>query len=132
MKQRLRRFRFLVLAAAVLAAALAQGPRAHANCGPTNSPGVFAFETITVSTVSIGFTAATYAPSGQDQASAALISLETNPIRFRSDGTDPTAAVGHPAVAGQTIEVCGAPNVRKFRMIRSGAADGSATVSYFR
>lgn len=120
----------LLLLAAVLGMALYQAP-AQANCNTLGSPGVFAFETITVSSVSIGFTAATYAPTGEQQAFAALVSLETNAIRFRSDGTAPTAAVGHAVSAGSNIEVCGTANVRNFRMIRQ-SADATATVSYFR
>lgn len=103
----------------------------QASCGRPDSPGVFAFETITVSSASIGFTSATYAPTGQTPAFAALVTIETNSVRFRSDGTAPTASVGHIVTANQTIEVCGTDNVKNFRMIRVGS-DASATVSYFR
>lgn len=89
--------------------------------------GARAFETITVSTTSLRLTAATSAGS-----LGALVTIETNPIRYRFDGTAPTAAVGHLAPIGQAIEVCGGDNIRNFRMIRQGAADATATVSYFR
>lgn len=121
----------LVLLALVLAAALYQGPSAQANCSIIGMPAAFAFETITVSSTGIGFTAATYAPATGPQAMMALITIETNAIRFRSDGTAPTAAIGHPVSAGSTIEVCGTANVRNFLMIRQ-SADASASVSYFR
>jgi hypothetical protein len=41
--------------------------------------------------------------SAPAQATYALISPETNGIRWRDDGTDPTAAVGFPVAAGATF-----------------------------
>lgn len=87
----------------------------------------FAFETITVSNVSIGFTTAT-----ADVANYAVVTLETNPIRYRADGSAPTAAIGHLASAGTTLEVCGKSAIASFRMIRQGAADATAPVTYYK
>lgn len=127
------KIRTLILAAMAAASLLAIQPEAHATChGFSFSPQPFAYESITVSTVSIGFTLATYAPAGQLQASVAYITTETNPIRFRSDGGAPTAAEGHLAAASSQIEICGVPAVAAFRMIRQGAADATAKVTYFR
>lgn len=107
-------------------------PRASATChGLSFTPQPFAKETITVSSTAIGFTSATYAPAGALRASVAYITIETNSIRFWSDGSTPTAAVGHPAPAGQAIEVCGVPAINQFLMIRQ-SADATASVTYFR
>lgn len=127
---RLRRFILPVLA---IAALLAMHERpAEATChGFGSSPQPFAYESITVSSASIGFTSATYAPAGQTAASVALVTTETNPIRFRSDGTAPTSSEGHLAAASSQIEVCGAAAVANFRMIRTGS-DATAKVTFFR
>lgn len=113
--------------------ALAASP-AHALCNGLMAQSVtpFAYETVTVSTVSIGFTAATAYPTGSDApAIMAIATTETNSLRFRSDGIAPTAAVGHLVAASSSIEVCGAQAVRTFRMIRA-SADATVQVSYFR
>ena len=92
----------------------------------------FAFETITVSTTSIGFTASLAYPTGADaQSVVAIVTTETNSIRFRTDGIAPTASVGHLVVAGSTIEVCGLPAAKAFRMIRA-SADATISATYYR
>jgi len=107
---------------------------AHALCNGLVSSSVtpFAFETITVSTVSIGFTAATAYPTGGDApAIMAILTTETNSIRFRSDGAAPSSTVGHLVAASSSIEVCGAQAVRTFRMIRA-SADATIQATYYR
>lgn len=113
--------------------ALAASP-AHALCNGLMAQPVTpsAFETITVSNTSIGFTAATAYPTGSDApAIMAILTTETNSIRFRSDGIAPTAAVGHLVAASSSIEVCGAQAIRTFRMIRA-SADATIQATYFR
>lgn len=51
----------------------------------------------------------------------AFLSVETNPIRWRADGTAPTTAIGHLANAGATITLVGHANVANFKMIATGA-----------
>jgi hypothetical protein len=97
------------------------------------------FETITVSTTGIGITSTvlTVTPTANSvvdvkrPARAALLSVETNSIRVRFDGTDPTAAVGHLVTAGDFLWVEGPDLLRKLKMIRA-SADASVTVSIFR
>lgn len=85
------------------------------------------FEVITVSTVSIGGTAATYGASNM-----AVCSVETNPIRLRDDGVAPTAAIGRPFLAASSFMTCGKLALSQLRMIRSGAADASVSCSYYK
>ena len=92
----------------------------------------FAFEAITVGATAVGFTTATFAPDNIRDAEEALVSVETDNIRFRSDGIAPTSTVGHQATPGQFIVICGKQNVKNFQMIRSGSADATASVTYFR
>lgn len=103
------------------------------------------FETITVSNVAIGVTASKLtsvltrnANSGEQsyvevrRLDEALFTVETNPIRFRLDGTDPTAAIGHLLNAGDSLVVTGFGNLSKLRFIRQGAADGTVQATYYR
>lgn len=119
---------FLILAAVLCAASTGAAPGGCTNDGFLNP---FAFETITVSSTSIGFTATTFAPAGQTQAVMAVATLATNDIRYRSDGLDPTAAIGHALAATGTITVCGIGSLRQTRFIRQ-TADGTLSVSYYR
>jgi hypothetical protein len=92
----------------------------------------FAFEEITVSTAAIGFTAATFKPSGQTPAAYAYVTVETNGIRWRTDGSDPTSSVGHALAAGGTLELAGKTELTNFRAIRSGGADAALKVTFYR
>src|SRR3990167_1883837 len=91
---------------------------------------LFAFETITVSSTSIGGTAATYEPDAGG-AQYALFTLETEAIRGRADGTAPTASVGHLVTAGGVIEIHGINTIRNFRAIRV-TTDATLRASYGR
>lgn len=92
----------------------------------------FAFETITVSSAAIGFTLATWAnPTSGGAARMALVTLETNPARWRADGTDPTASVGHLLGAGDGLKVWGGYDLTSIRFIATGS-DATARVTYYR
>ena len=92
----------------------------------------FAYESITVSTSAVGPTEATYAPADESPATAVIISVETNGIRFRYDGGEPTSSIGHALASGATYELPGAVNVSQLRMIRSGGADATVHLTYER
>jgi hypothetical protein len=91
----------------------------------------FAFETITVSTTAIGFTASKYQPTGLQPAALAVVTLESNDVRYRSDGLNPTASVGHVLASAGAVTVCGLQSLQQVRFIRV-SADATAQVSYFR
>ena len=59
----------------------------------------------------------------------AIIQVEANPIRFRDDGTDPTASVGTLINPNVTIVVCGSA-IGRFRAIRSGS-DASLSIGFY-
>jgi hypothetical protein len=44
-------------------------------------------------------------------------------LRFRYDGADPTASVGHIAAAGETFTLHGVNNVRRFKAVRAFSLD---------
>ena len=86
----------------------------------------FAYEDITVATVSIGGTAGTY-----DDARSAELTLETAQIRIRIDGSDPTPDVGHLIEIGDVVRCNSAAQVAAFRAIRTGGTSGALKATYF-
>jgi len=109
-------------------------PRANADCytDRTSDLTAYAFETFTVSSTSLGFTSSVYNPiASTTRPRMAVVTLETNSIRIRLDGTDPTASVGHLVTAGQEIDVCGLNTMLTFRMIRV-TSDAVVMITYFR
>ena len=96
----------------------------------------YSHESITVSTAALGFTTSETRKtiSGTTQtvsAVEALITVESNPIRYTMDGTTPTSLVGHLLTDGDNITVSGMGNIKRFKMIRSGASDATVKVTYF-
>ena len=123
-----------ILWAVVILAALFAGSKADAGIacsGLTFSPVAYDFESITVSSTSIGFTATKIVPSGSAPAIYASCTLETNSIRYRADGLAPSATVGQLVTAGQIVEVCGSQNIQVVRFIRQ-SADGTLQCHYYR
>lgn len=122
----------LALAALILMAAVVSdaGPQGCTDYGDLQG---FAFEQITVSSTSIGFTATTYAPNGSRAADMAVVTVETNGIRYRDDGVAPTASVGEPVASATSpnLLVCGQPNVKAVRFIRQ-TSDATISVAYYR
>lgn len=88
------------------------------------------YEEIAVSSTAIGFTAATIQTSTAS-ANFAYVYVGSNSIRWRDDGSNPTAAVGQPAAAGERLQVCGKKAVGAIKFIRQ-SADATLFVSYYR
>ena len=91
----------------------------------------FAYESVTVAASTIGLTAGTYQPSGEQHAREAICTVETNPIRFRVDA-DPTAAEGELLNVGDTVTLEGIEDIRRCKFIRTGGASGTLKVRYAR
>lgn len=98
----------------------AQGER-----GTTASYVDYEFEKITVADTAIGITASKIT-SAPPTAARMLVTVETQPIRYRTDGTNPTTTDGILLTAGSSITIYGSRNITRFRAIRSTAS--SATV----
>lgn len=98
--------------------------------GPRTDYSMFAFESITVSSTSTRLTGSTFAPAGTSPAAYAFITIETDGISFRCDGTAATAT-NHDAATTDQIVIYGAGNIENFRMIRTGG-DATLRVSYGR
>ena len=90
----------------------------------------FAFETLTVSSTALGFTAAVAFPAGGPKAALAVVTTETDDVRYRADGLNPTAAVGHLLDAPGVVTACGENSIRTVRFIRT-TTDATLSVSYY-
>ncbi len=99
---------------------------------PEMMPVGFAYEAITVGATAVGFTTATFLPSNARAATRAVITAETAQIRFRWDGTDPTASEGHLLEIGDSYPIEGTQNLRQFKAIRTGATSATLRVTYER
>jgi len=92
------------------------------------------WEKITPS-ASIGITASLIRPTtGKNAgltAKAALIGVETNPIRIRMDGTAPTATNGLLLKADSYLTIINAENISNLLMIDDGATTAAVMVLLF-
>lgn len=91
---------------------------------------VFAFEQLTVSNSSKALTSGTYIDADNNSAIFATVTLDDYPIRYRLDGSDPTASVGHILNPGLHVILVGKNNIKNFRAIRQGQNDAIINVSY--
>lgn len=82
------------------------------------------FERIEVAAAAIGLNAVEVLSSKK-----ALLTLETAQIRFRYDGTDPTATVGHVLNPNDVLRLEGI-QLQKFKAIRTGSTSGVLSVTY--
>jgi hypothetical protein len=83
------------------------------------------YESVTVANTAIGLTAGTYGANIY-----ALITCETAQIRFRIDGTNPTASEGHILNPGDILKLDSNADIAAFKAIRTGATSGVIKVSY--
>lgn len=89
-----------------------------------------ACEVITVAGTSTTPTAATITPSSHAGYTYAFCSVATAPIRFRTDGTAPTASVGLAVEVGQAFLVDDREELLGLGMIRQGSTSASVTCCY--
>lgn len=84
----------------------------------------FNFQSLTVSTTAVSPTATV----GDLKAHRAVITVETDQIRFRYDGTAPTSSVGHIMNPGERLIMEGRSNISGLQFIRSSAATADAVL----
>lgn len=89
------------------------------------------FEKLTVSSTAQVLSASKYLVSGERKATQAIITVEDDAIRFRMDGTAPTAAIGHKLAVGSSVTLDGYDNIKNFKAIRV-TNDATIHVSYLR
>ncbi len=90
-------------------------------------------QTLTVSSTAVGLTLPTEtAVSGATKpvaANYAYITVETGAVRWRDDGTDPTASVGSPIASGSSFIYDG--NLSAIKFIRQ-TVDATLTIAFYR
>lgn len=91
----------------------------------------YAFESVTVSTTSIGLTAGNF-DNNTESVKRIIITIESAQIRWRYDGGAPTASVGHLNNPFDTIILVGRTNISNFRAIRAGSTDATIRVTFER
>ena len=64
-------------------------------------------------------------------ANGAVITVEDATMRYRDDGTNPTATVGLRVFVGGTIVLNSRDSLDKFRAIRTGSSNSEINVSYY-
>jgi hypothetical protein len=93
------------------------------------------YEVVTVGAAAVGLSAGKIKPESGPYANmsarAALLSLEEGDMRFRLDGTPPTAADGHYLTSGDTLVLTGTQAMEQFQAVRAGEAGGTLRVTYF-
>lgn len=90
----------------------------------------FNYETITVASLAIGFTASILASSHKPK--KVFITVESARIRYRMDGTDPTDLIGHILDPMDTLVLEGYSQLNNFKAIRVGTTSGTLQVTYLR
>lgn len=86
----------------------------------------FAFEKLTVNTAT-ALTAATYGNS----VGGALITVETDQVRFRTDGTAPDSTTGHLLNVGDVLVLSSPSDVQRVKFIKV-TNNATLQVSYYR
>lgn len=81
---------------------------------------ISAYESITVGSTAVGLTSTAY--------NYAHATVEADSVRFRVDGTDPTATEGHKLDPGDIVELIGGNAIINFRAFRV-SSDATLRVS---
>jgi len=98
---------------------------ALAGAGPSAQRRTITYESITVGATAVGISAATTNPPGLPQQTGCQGRLETAQIRYRYDGTDPTAAEGILLEIGDFLSIASNEDARTIRFIRVTATSGT-------
>jgi hypothetical protein len=106
-----------LLALAIVTPAAADSGVRRAPCG---------YQQIATLTTAVGLT---IPPACGNQATLAVITPEAQAVRYRDDGTDPTASIGMPMAVGVTLNYEG--TLSKIKFIEQ-TVGGKLNVSYYR
>ena len=98
---------------------------------PSAQRRVITYESITVAGTAIGITATITNPAGQPQQNGCTARLETAQVRYRWDGTDPTASEGMLFEVGDVLTIGNNEDARAIRFIRTGATSGVLKISCY-
>ena len=93
-------------------------------------PFAFAFESITVTDTAVGLTLSNVLAKPHPK--KVEIFVETAQVRFRKDGTDPTATVGEVLNPFERMTLESLNDMQNLKTIRTGATSGTLRVHYLR
>lgn len=98
---------------------------------PARSSEFSTYESLTVdaTTGGVGLATATLNPTARPQINGCAGRLETAQVRYRWDGTGPTASEGQLLEVGDTVLIGSHEDARRIRFIRTGATSGVLKVS---
>lgn len=99
---------------------ITQGPRIQQVQTVVGTPK--GYQQITVSTSAVALTV-------PKNATSAIIIVQDQTVRWRDDGTAPTATVGMPVFPGNVIQLNSAQQIADFRAIRDTSADSDAILN---
>ena len=85
------------------------------------------FESITISSIVLPFTRGTV-----EDREIAFVTVESQAVRYRVDGGDPSTTVGIVLEAGDTLELSGQNEIGQFRVIRRDGSDATIRATYGR
>ncbi len=93
------------------------------------------YEEVAVATTSVGLSLSKIKPQtgpyARLSARAALISVEQGDVRFRIDGGQPSASLGHVLTSGDTLVLDGTQALTQFLAIRAAEVNSILKVTYF-
>jgi hypothetical protein len=89
--------------------------------------GMIAYEALTVGASAVGPTEAT----ATHRVRSAIFTVETAGVRFRADGTSPTATVGAPVEKGGDLVLNGEGSILRAEFIRRDSASATVHCMYF-
>lgn len=84
------------------------------------------FQKLTVSSSAVGFTLPSVVPTIR----AVTVTVETNSIRYRLDGSDPTATDGHLLYDGDVLDITNVNSILAFKAIAVGS-DAAIQITYY-
>ena len=90
----------------------------------------FGYESVSVTNAAKPLNSGVYTDSDGEYAKRAVITVETMPIRYRYDGTDPTSSEGHLLQPMDVLTLIGSSNIQNFRVIRQGGTNATIKVTY--
>ena len=88
----------------------------------------FGYESITVADTAIGITSTLYSATSY-KALRAIVTAETAQMRYRMDGSDPTASEGHLLNPFDALMLENSDQIAAFRAIRVSASSGVLKVT---
>jgi hypothetical protein len=95
-----------------------------------NTTVAYAYATQTVADTALALSEFTdFAEVDMALATRIRLTVNTNAIRYRFDGGDPTTTAGHYLATNGTIPIDGSENVANFRIIRDGGSSASVSVT---